>query len=58
MSEHPHSLQQAKAQMQKLDKKAVCEAILRLRQLAANLPPSDAATMVRAIRAATPWAGR
>lgn len=57
MSERPHSLHRTKSRIRKLDKKAVREAILRLRRLTANLPPNDAATMVRAIREATPRQG-
>lgn len=50
MSELSSSLQPPKAQTQKPDKKTIREAILRLRQLGAESPPSDAVEIVRSIR--------
>ena len=52
MSEITDSIKQTDPQKDLPDFKTVRDALLRLRQLAANLPPIDAATVVREIREA------
>lgn len=50
MAETTDSIKQDSPQAGKTDPKAVRDALLRLRQLAASLPPIDAAAVVRDIR--------
>ena len=50
MAEITESSKEADSQKDIADPKAVRDALLRLREFAANLPPIDAAALVRNIR--------
>ena len=50
MAETTDSLKQSPAQTRPLDTQTVRDALLRPRQLAAQLPPIDAAAVIRGIR--------
>jgi hypothetical protein len=52
MAETTDFIKQGSAQTERPDPKIVHDALLRLRQLAANLPPVDAAAVIRDIREA------
>jgi hypothetical protein len=52
MAETTDSIKQGSIQKERPDPKIVHDALLRLRQLAANLPPIDAAAVIRDIREA------
>jgi hypothetical protein len=52
MAEITESLTPSSTQTETPDAKMVREALLRLRQLAAHLPPVDAAVVIRDIREA------
>ena len=50
MAETTDSMKQDSIQTEAPDPKIVRDALLRLRQLAANLPPIDAVAVIREIR--------
>lgn len=52
MAETTESMKESSTQTEAPDPKIVRDALLRLRQLAADLPPVDAAAVIRDIREA------
>ena len=52
MAETTESIKEISTQTERPDQKIVSDALLRLRQLAADLPPVDAAEVIRDIRQA------